>query len=221
MKTILEIYAEYKIMSGLQMHQLRVAAVASLICDNFDGSLNKEEIITACLLHDMGNIIKADLNYFPEFLEPEGLEYWQKVKDAYLEKYGNNEHQATLQILRELGLESLSEYVEAIDFRHLEKNIEVEDFGTKICYYADSRVTPLKIVSIEQRLLEAKERYGKRNGYAVSDEEREASQYVLLELEKQIFAKCKIKPEDINNDSATSVISELSNFRIMVSEVVA
>ena len=61
-RKISEIYAEYKIMPNLQMHMYRVAAVASLIYDNFNEPLNKEEIITACLLHDMGNIITNLVN---------------------------------------------------------------------------------------------------------------------------------------------------------------
>ena len=84
-------------MPNLQEHMLRVAAVASLVCDNFNEPLPKDDIITACLLHDMGNIIKSDLQYFPEFIKPEGLDYWQKVKDEYIEKYSRDEHKATIQ----------------------------------------------------------------------------------------------------------------------------
>ncbi len=64
MRKISEIYEEYKIMPNLREHQLRVAAVAAQICDNFNKPLNKKEIITACLLHDMGNIIKFKLELF-------------------------------------------------------------------------------------------------------------------------------------------------------------
>ena len=42
MRKILDIYDEYKIMPNLQEHMLRVAAVASLICDNFDEVLPKK-----------------------------------------------------------------------------------------------------------------------------------------------------------------------------------
>ena len=81
-KNISEIYEEYKIMPNLREHMLRVAGAASLICDNFTEPLNKEEIISACLLHDMGNIIKFKLDYFPEFNKPEKAEYWQNVQSA-------------------------------------------------------------------------------------------------------------------------------------------
>jgi 5'-deoxynucleotidase YfbR-like HD superfamily hydrolase len=57
-------------MRNLQLHQLRVAAVGQIICESIPDFDETEEVVTTCLLHDMGNIIKFDLNYFPEFLEP-------------------------------------------------------------------------------------------------------------------------------------------------------
>ena len=78
-KNILEIYKEHNVMPNLQEHMLRVAAVASLICDNCTEKLNKEDIITACLLHDIGNIVQFQLSYFPEFNKPQGIEYWQGI----------------------------------------------------------------------------------------------------------------------------------------------
>ena len=52
----------------------------------------------------MGNIIKSDLTVFPEFREPEGLDYWQNVKDDYVKKYGTDHHAANAIIAREIGL---------------------------------------------------------------------------------------------------------------------
>ena len=85
---IQKIYDDYKIMPQLQLHQLRVAGVASIIVDNFQEKLDKDAIVSAALLHDMGNIIKFNLNFFPDALEPEGLDHWQSVKDEFILKYG-------------------------------------------------------------------------------------------------------------------------------------
>src|SRR5436305_1624080 len=107
MALITEIYEKYKIMPNLQLHQLRVAAVAKKISDNLVTQVDKAAVVEACLLHDMGNIIKFNLSkspQFPSFLEPEGLKYWQAVKDDYLQKYQTeDEHQATLAIAKEIG----------------------------------------------------------------------------------------------------------------------
>ena len=80
---ISEIYRKYRIPPQLQLHQLRVASIAKYICDNLKVPVDIEEVVSADLLHDMGNIIKFDLSLFPEYLEPEGLEYWQGVKNDF------------------------------------------------------------------------------------------------------------------------------------------
>ena len=53
----------------------------------------------------MGNIIKFDLNYFPEFNQPLGLEYWKNIQNEFKEKYGKDEHEATQKILKELNID--------------------------------------------------------------------------------------------------------------------
>lgn len=214
-KKISEIYTEYKIMKSLQEHMLRVAAVAYLICDNFSEPLNKEEIITACLLHDMGNIIKSKLEYFPEFLRPEGLEYWQGVQNEYINKYGQDEHEATVQIMKELSAPtSYIKLVEQIGFPLLCTNAIINNFSNKIVTYADMRVDPHGVVSYDERINEAKVRYEGREQLLPGGEAREKLIACGKDIEKQIFAKCKIKPEDINNDTIAPIISKLRDFVI-------
>ena len=213
-KTISAIYAEYKIMPSLQEHMFRVAAVASVVCDNFHESLPKEEIITACLLHDMGNIIKSSLEYFPEFNEPEGIEYWQKVKNEFINKYGSDEHKATIQIIQEINLSSnMVNIINSIDFLLACDHFNENNMIYKIVNYADWRVDPYGIVSYEERLDEAGKRY-KNHKDGPGEEERKKLVACGREIEKQIFAKCKIKPEDINNENVAPIISELKNFMI-------
>jgi putative nucleotidyltransferase with HDIG domain len=213
-KNILDIYEEYKIMSVLSRHMLRVAAVASMICDNLTEPVNKKDIVTACLFHDMGNIIKFDLNYFPEFNKPEGLEYWQNVQNEYFEKYGENEHKATLKIMKEFGLShEVIEIVENMHFLQLYDYRDGDNINTKIMNYADNRVNPHGVVSYDERLDEARIRYQNRKD-AVPDEERQKLVACGKDIEKQIFAKCKIRPEDINDETVKSIIESLKNFVI-------
>lgn len=198
----------------LQEHMLRVAGVASMICDNFNEPLPKEDIITACLLHDMGNIIKSNFEFLPESLAPKGLEYWQQVKNDYIKKYGNNEHEATIQIMKELGiLSSVILIVDQIRFSLLCSHRDGNDMSIKIVSYADNRVSPYGVVSFNERVNESKERY---KNHKNNHEEKEWAKMVACckDIEKQIFAKCKIKPEDVNNESVASIMSELRNFII-------
>ncbi|OGI95586.1 hypothetical protein A2917_03485 [Candidatus Nomurabacteria bacterium RIFCSPLOWO2_01_FULL_42_17] len=212
MKKISEIYTEYKIMPNLQEHMLRVAAVASLICDNFNEPVSKAELVTACLLHDMGNIIKSQLEYFPEFLEPEGLEYWQGVKNEYINKYGRDEHKATEQIMKELGVfPNLISVVDQIRFSLIRNIRDSNDMMMKIIIYSDNRADPHGIVSYEERMEEGKKRYKNRKdvfGITGRDELIQCGK----EIEKQIFSKCKIKPEDINNETVAPIVLKLKNF---------
>jgi len=61
-RTITEIYEHYNIPPWLQEHMLRVSAVSSIICDQLGDKVRKHEVVSACLLHDMGNIIKFDFD---------------------------------------------------------------------------------------------------------------------------------------------------------------
>ncbi len=215
--SIEKIYKKYKIMPSLQEHMIRVAAVASIICDNFKESLPKEEIITACLLHDMGNIIKSKLEYFPEFIKPEGIEYWQSVKNEYIKKYGDDEHKATIKIMHELGISvKIISLVGQIRFSSWCVHKDSDDMTMKVMAYSDARVDPYGVVSYKERMAEGKKRHqtNKTTFGGVSEEKRLELVACGKEIEKQIFSKCKIKQEDINNETAILVISSLRNFVI-------
>jgi HD domain len=147
-------------MQNLQEHQLRVAAVAQLVCDSIEGFTETKDVVAACLLHDMGNIIKFDLTYFPEFVQPEGLEHWQKVKDEFVLKYGDDEHIATEHIAREvMASKSTLDFVDNVGFRKLPITEAGTSLGQKICAYADMRVGPKGVLSIEKRTTDLRVRY--------------------------------------------------------------
>ncbi len=214
-RKITEIYKEYKIMPNLQDHMFRVAAVAAIICDNFSEPLPKKQIVAACLLHDMGNIIKSNFEFLPEFLEPEGLAYWQKVKDEFIEKYGIDEEKAHGQILLELGVSpKIISLVSQIDFALLCKHKDSDDVILKIINYADGRVSPYGVVSYDERMEEACKRYQHILNSKHTEEGRRKLVACGKETESQIFAKCKIKPEDIDDQTVAPIISELRNFVI-------
>lgn len=214
---ISEIYKEYKIMPSLQLHQYRVAAVGKLICENLGKKFKDTDyVVSALLLHDMGNIIKFDLNFFPEFLKPEGLEYWQNIKDEFIEKYGNDETEATLQISKELDV-SLTTYdlICSIGFSKLNQSIINPNIAFKIVSYADSRVTPFGIVPALDRINEGQIRF-ERNSKIKSDKKHvEEQSKALIELENQIFKNLEIDPEDINETSTATIVKELSEFELI------
>jgi hypothetical protein len=214
MTKILDIYREYKIMPNLQLHQLRVASVAWQICDNLLIKVEKKSIITACLLHDMGNIVKFDLNHFPEYNKPEGIDYWQKVKNDYISRYGEDEHIVSYKIAQELKLlENILNLIIKTDPHVVFEVKNCDDIAEKICIYADQRVTPHKIVSVLERNNEAQERY-KNHPHAFDGECSNFFLENMKDIENQIFSHSRIKPEDINDESVKDYINKLKDFEI-------
>lgn len=214
MKKITDIYKDYKIMPNLAMHQMRVASVAMQICDSLDIEISKDDIIKACIFHDMGNIIKFNLDHFPDWNNPEGSEYWQSIKNDYISKYGKDEHKASLDIARELGFfDKVLSLIDCIDSVSVEIIRIEDDFAKKICIYSDNRVTPHGIVSVDERSLEAKERY-KDHPHAFDEESRQFFNKNLNLIEKQIFSHSNIKPEDIDDLSIEKYLGELQDFSI-------
>jgi 5'-deoxynucleotidase YfbR-like HD superfamily hydrolase len=217
MRTVAEIYTAYRIMPALQMHQLRVAAVGKLVCDNFAGGIDANAVVLACLFHDMGNIIKFDLSVFPEFREPEGIDYWQGIKDEWIAKYGTDEHGASNEIAKEIGLpESVRTLIDETRFSRLQAARDGASYEGKIVKYADMRVSPFGIVAMAERLEEGRKRYAEKKGYNTPEgrEQYQISIEAASGIERQIFAQCSIKPEDINDRSAAQIIEELRNYPI-------
>jgi len=222
MKTARQLYTEYKIMPSLQLHQLRVAAVGKLVCDNFTppagGAINTHDVTLACLFHDMGNIIKSELSYFPEFLEPQGLVYWQGVKDEYVKKYGADHRAANTAIAQEIGLpQGAYELFAGLGFSKLEKILLDASSEQKICEYADLRVGPHGVLPLIERLLEGRERYletsKKRLHYASEDSFRKLSESAK-KLEEQVLSNTSLAPDDISDAAIQNSIEELQNYSV-------
>jgi len=211
----MDIYREYKIFAGLQKHMLSVAAVAKIICEHSKADLDTESIISACLLHDMGNIIKSDLPKFPQFLEPEGLEYWQGVQNEFFEKYGRDEDEATLMIAHKIGVsERTLHLINCISFSLIEETCRSEDFADKICNYSDMRVGPKGILSLDKRIDELIVRLRFKGAFSEM-KVVEDSRPMRHQLEAEIFATADITPAYITDERIAPVIEELKSWQVV------
>ena len=205
-------------MPNLQEHMLRVAAVASIICDNFERPLDKESVISACLIHDVGNIIKFK-QYLPfEKSETKKPSRWEKVRAEFIKKYGNNEYKATYKILEEVGISRrVLKLVKAISFRHAGKTFISPYYEVKICGYSDMRVAPQGVLSLTQRLDEGVKRNTTLRTSKFSQKMLQVYISIWEKIEKQIFTRCKIKPGDITEEKVKPLIENLKNFNIQTS----
>ena len=207
---IIEIYKKYHLPENLQMHMLRVAACSNVIIDNWNGpEIDVKAIIRVCLLHDMGNIVKIpeDFSKDEEFL---------KIRKKYFDKYGTNDHEINLEIGKQEGL--TEQELTILDGKRSRKNEETlksNSYERKICAYCDQRVAPDGVVSIKERLEDAKLRY-KNKPLSVWSNEEKANHLIecSLGIEKQIMEYCKLKPEDINDVSIKEYIENLKKYDI-------
>ena len=207
---ILQIYNKYHLPANLQMHMLRVAACSNLIIDNWTGpDIDKQAIIRVCLLHDMGNIVKIpeDFSKDEEFI---------KIRKKYFDKYGTNDHEINLEIGEQEGLsEKELKILDGKRSRKNEETLKSNSYERKICAYCDQRVAPDGVVSIKERLEDAKVRY-KNKPLSVWSNEEKANHLIdcSLGIEKQIMEHCKLKAEDINDVSIKEYIEKLKEYEI-------
>lgn len=213
---ITTIYNDYLIMPSLQLHMYRVAGVAQLIVKHLSNEIDDKNVISACLLHDMGNILKFKLDVFPEFLQPEGFDYWHTVQNQYREKYGENEHEATLAIAREIKVSKRTyELMSAVEFSKAELNYQSADIARKICAYADMRVQPFGVTSLQARLEDGRKRFQVRKSQLYDTDRFNVQESYLKKIEAQIFLHCSIDPLDITEKSIQKLIPALQLFEVI------
>jgi len=188
---------------------VRVAAVAKQVCDSYEEGIDTNTVISACLLHDMGNLIKSTPADFPELFEPEGVEHWEVVKQETLSKYGKSVKEATFAMISEL--EVSDKVVAVVEEAQYERIAEIADSGSTegmLLEYSDMRVGLDTIFSLKERFADIKQRY------QITDDEMNEKFSSSLLIEQKIFANCKIRPEDITDSSTLDIQKELWNWKI-------
>jgi hypothetical protein len=210
-RSIQDIYAQYTIPPQLQLHQRRVAAVGKLVAEAHD--IDVTTVVTACLLHDMGNIIKFKLDRFPEFLEPEGKDYWEKVQQHFFDTYGRDEHLATLMICDELGVsETVLQCIRAIGMTQVHHNLTEGTMEEKVTNYADMRIGPRGLISIQDRLADGKARNGyTHDGVTLTEAgfETMSKEHATLET---LLSTALFKPSQITITSVDTLAENLKSF---------
>lgn len=204
---ITDAYKKYDIPPHLALHQLTVAAVAKNVCV-FVNSTETDDIVAACLLHDMGNIIKFKLGTQIPGLELDNIEHWKAVQQHFFETYGKDEHHATMMIAQELGVgDRVLLVLDAIGFPQTSDTLASHDEAKMIANYSDMRVAPHGVATLEKRIEDLRHRYG------VSPE-GDNYQNALRAMEVQIFKKTDNRPDNITALSVAEDIRALEMFEI-------
>jgi hypothetical protein len=143
-------------MPQLREHQLRVGGIVRLITDNHDS------IITA-LVHDMGNIVKFDLDN--PYTKINDIEKWKIEQEYVRTNYGCDAHEATFAILKDAGLNKYNIHLKDEGRAYNNETLYVDFFESMskpalFTLYGDMRVSIEGVVSMQERIEDLERRYG-------------------------------------------------------------
>jgi 5'-deoxynucleotidase YfbR-like HD superfamily hydrolase len=212
-ETITDLYDRMTILPNIRDHMLRVAGVAALIMDRWAGpGVDRNRVLRVCLTHDLGNIVKCHFDNPQQFKllgdEVYRRDYWKDIQKSYLDRFGRDDEQANQALALEAGMSAPElDLLREMDFRYEPETVASHDYARKIIAYADRRVGPFGVVTLQGRIDDARERYG-RNTLLDSME------WVtnVFRLEEQIFRFCRLYPDDIHDNSVAPYIEKLRNF---------
>lgn len=159
--TVSQIYTQFGTPEYLQLHMLRVASLASLLLDSWIGDeIDKKSVLIACLFHDVAKPITFDMSKQEQFVSSDKeLEVLQRHHDELIFKYGAEEHAALLEIFKEFKFDEKSQgIVNNLEWSLVDKLLSQNDIESLIPIYADMRISPTGLFSIEKRVLELNKR---------------------------------------------------------------
>lgn len=198
---IRDLYQKYQIMPQLATHMLRAAGVGKIITESWSDRILARKSVVACLVHDLGNLAKFKL-------EPKYQAEWGPKQEQLWAKWGHDAHETTYGILRELGMGKYVEYLLA-EAKLYETAAPSKLWPTTpkpalIVLYADLRVVPSGVVSVEERISDLETRYGARRAEA-----RWGRQ-----LEEYIQTLTTVNVREITESAVTPLFDELLTMAI-------
>lgn len=209
---IQDIYKKYRINNGLAEHMVRVGAVAWVVCDHSPLPIDKTVAVSACLLHDMGNLIKVKFEAAPEFFEPEGVGYWQEVQAEMIETYGDV-GSATRAIVHEIApMPAIEKTIEEASLHKMKEIVESGTLEAKLLEYADMRVALRGITTMHERFEDIRERYTPHRHSAAYIDELEVA---AGKIEQELFSGATIRPNDITEDTTAGIQKQLQSWEII------
>ena len=159
---IRQAYDRFCVPPNLETHMRTVAHVVRTIRDHWIGeTIDWDFIILAALLHDIGNIVKFDFESHPEFMGDEAvnIEHWKSVQQDIIARYGKDDHLTSGAMLREISVSpELLSIIQNKSFSNAVDVAQGNDWNAKILLYADMRVMPQGVATLEERLADIRRR---------------------------------------------------------------
>lgn len=199
-----EIFKEYMVPQNLQEHMLKVAALAEIITGNWKGpTIDKDSIVQACIYHDIAKPMTFDLAKQAQFgMSPEGITNLEKLQNRLKAQYGTDEHQATVQICKEVNLSPTAvKLVNNLEWSYIPRLLEENDIESLIPIYCDMRIGPKSLLTVKERHEELQKRESVNNF-----EERLKNG---MELEKLVAENVSIDPNSITDDQINARLKDL------------
>ncbi len=224
--SIQSIYDRFEVPQNLRLHMLRAAAVAGIICKNWKGPrINKDEIVAGALIHDLGNIVKFDMETtvgrrLLKGLPKKELARLRKLRARAIRKYGEDDHKATERMAKEAGVNGrIISMVSPHDGSYVDpKVMKARGWTFKVFAYADYRVSPFGIMSLRGRVAEAKNRVVAKvsgGGKSTLYDHLGSILPVGLLLEEEIFKHTSISPRQINDNTVQPYIDKYQRNRFI------
>jgi len=203
-----DIYKLFDIPPNLQDHLIAVAKISNLIATHWqDKNIHISDLIKISLLHDLGNIVKFNFEKFPI----DNIDYWKQKQKEIIEKYGDNDHDVTKKMLEEINIDI--KLIQIILNKSFDNSINISkssDWMSKILLYADLRVLPNGVGTLQQRLDDIKNRMDKyKNRPDLLD-----LFSACFEIEKQIQSKINLNVDTINQELINNDHFDYLNFEI-------
>jgi hypothetical protein len=192
------IYDTYYVLPGVRTHMMLAASVGHFLCKQL--AIPSERVVAALLLHDIGSVVKFRIDSpLSKEASKEEQEQLLIAQQKIKERFGSKEHGATANILVDLGVDkAVQELINKAQYSRA-KEIVDESREIKICWYADYRVAPSGVVSVDKRAEDILQRYQSRAHF---NKEQFHSHIALLKrIEQELFRNLQCSPEDINPKS--------------------
>lgn len=193
----------------LREHQKRVAAVCAFLADYWRGPpIDRDVLIAAALVHDLGNLTKADFSdeetqrTLMGEAEWARKDHWQAVQQRIFERYGNDDHGVTQAMLTELDVDaSISAAIGFTGFLNSARVVESGTWLSRLLIYADIRCGPHGVLSVEERFREGSVRHHKRTAEGLHTENAQFFRECMDKLESLVQAHLSVPVAAIADES--------------------